>query len=121
MTRSEILDVPFVNSVFHPSDFSPESANAFAHALAIALIRRTEFAILHSARDHLGEDEWTRFPPVRATLERWGLLEKGSPRSAVFDALAVRVEKVSLQSLRPFAAVEATFKSGHEMGRRHRA
>jgi nucleotide-binding universal stress UspA family protein len=104
LTGSETLDAPFVNSVFHPSDFSPESANAFAHALAIALIRRTEFAILHSARDHLAEDEWTRFPPVRATLERWGLLEKGSPRSAVFDALAVRVQKVSLRSLRPFAA-----------------
>ena len=56
LAGSEILDVPFVHSVFHPSDFSPESANAFAHALAIALIRRTEFAILHSARDHLAED-----------------------------------------------------------------
>ena len=104
MSGSEIPDVPFVHSVFHPSDFSPESANAFAHALAIALIRRTEFAILHSGRNHLAEDEWTRFPPVRATLERWGLLEKGSPRSAIFDALAVRVKKVNLRSLSPLAA-----------------
>jgi nucleotide-binding universal stress UspA family protein len=104
LTGSEILDVPFVHSVFHPSDFSPDGANAFAHALAIALVRRTEFAILHAGKSHLAEDEWTRFPPVRATLERWGLLEKGSPRSAVFDSLAVRVKKVSLRSLRPFAA-----------------
>ncbi len=96
--------MPFVHSVFHPSDFSADSANAFAHALAIALVRRTEFAILHAGRDDFPEDEWTRFPPVRATLERWRLLEKGRPRSAVFDALAVRVKKVSLRSLRPFAA-----------------
>ncbi|MDB4433291.1 universal stress protein [bacterium] len=104
MSGSEILDVPFVHSVFHPSDFSPESENAFAHALAIALIRRTELAILHAGRDFLAEDEWTRFPSVRATLERWGLLEEGSPRSAIFDALAVRVKKVNLKSLSPLAA-----------------
>jgi nucleotide-binding universal stress UspA family protein len=96
---------PFVESVLHPSDFSRESESAFAHALAIALLRQTDFTILHVRREALAEDEWTRFPAVRATLERWGLLEKGSPRSAVFDELAVRVKKVALQGLFPVAAI----------------
>jgi nucleotide-binding universal stress UspA family protein len=33
---------------------------------------------------------------VRGTLERWGLLEKGSPRSDVFEKLAIKVEKVDI-------------------------
>lgn len=104
MSRAQIVEAPFVTSVFHPSDFSEASRNAFAHALAIALFRQTDFIILHSGRDFLGEDEWTKFPPVRKTLEKWKLLEPGSPRSAIFDELAVRVKKVNLRSLSPLSA-----------------
>ena len=38
--------VPFVKSIFHPSDFSKPSELAFAHALAIALFRKTELVIM---------------------------------------------------------------------------
>ena len=96
---------PVVRSVFHASDFSEASLNAFAHALALALIRQTEFTLLHVGKEYLAEDEWSKFPPVRRTLEHWGLLEEGSPRSAVFDEFNVRVNKVNLQSLAPFRAV----------------
>lgn len=95
-----IINVPFVNSVFHPSDFSPASENAFAHALAIALIRKTKFTILHVGGSRA---DWRRFPAVRTTLERWGLLEKGSPKSAVFEELAVRVKKVNMRGRNPLA------------------
>jgi len=95
-------DTPFVNSVFHPSDFSAASENAFAHALALALIRKTEFTILHTGNS---SEEWRRFPAVRATLERWGLLESGSPQSAVFEQLALRVKKVSLKSRKPLHSI----------------
>lgn len=105
MSATSDLQVPFVRSIFHPSDFSEESDSAFAHALAIALIRKTQLTLLHATRDFLAEDEWTKFPPVRATLERWGLLEKGSPRSAIFQELAVRVKKVSARSLTPVSAI----------------
>jgi nucleotide-binding universal stress UspA family protein len=105
MSRSAALGPPFVESVFHPSDFSEASMNAFAHALVLALVRQTELTILHVGRDYLGEDEWSKFPPVRRTLQRWGLLEAGSPRSAIFDAFEVRVKKVNLRSLAPFRAV----------------
>ena len=84
--------VPFVKSIFHPSDFSKASELAFAHALAIALIRKTELVILHAGHGDL--DDWAQFPPVRKTLERWQVLKPGSPRSAVYETLAVRVTKV---------------------------
>ena len=99
---TEFQDVPFVESVFHPSDFSAESEHAFAHALAIALIRKTSFTILHVGGD---KTPWTKFPPVRATLERWGLLKKGSPRSAVFEDLGTRIKKVAVRENKPLDAM----------------
>jgi nucleotide-binding universal stress UspA family protein len=87
--------VPFVNSIFHPSDFSEASELAFAHALAIALIRQTELVIMHARRGE--REDWSQFPAVRKTLARWQVLEAGSLPSAVFEKLAVRVKKVSTQ------------------------
>ncbi len=94
--------VPLVDSVLHPTDFSSASDTAFAHALAIALIRKTKFTLLHVGA---GKQQWTHFPAVRSTLERWGLLEKGSPQAAVFDQLAVRVRKMVLASDKPSVAI----------------
>lgn len=85
--------VPFVKSIFHPSDFSEASELAFAHALAIALLSKSDLSILHAGRGNM--EDWSQFPPVRKTLERWGVLAPGSPRSAVFEKLGVRVTKVS--------------------------
>ena len=93
MQKSQTIDVPFVNSVLHPTDLSPASQNAFAHALAISLLRKTKFTILHVSESN---DEWTTFPAVRSTLEHWGLLEKGSSRSDVYEKLAIKVEKVTI-------------------------
>jgi len=51
---------------------------------------------MHAGRVNIGD--WARFPPVRKTLERWQVLAPGSPRSAVFEKLAVRVTKVSARA-----------------------
>jgi nucleotide-binding universal stress UspA family protein len=85
--------VLFVRSIFHPSDFSKASELAFAHALAIALFRKTELVIMHAGGDHVGD--WAQFPPVRKTLEQWQVLAPGSPRSAVYEKLSMSVTKVS--------------------------
>jgi nucleotide-binding universal stress UspA family protein len=90
-------ELPFIKSILHPTDFSPASEKAFAHALAIALIRQTEFTILNVGDNKSKGSEWEQFPAVRKTLERWGLLEKGSPREAVFEQLGMRIRK-SVQS-----------------------
>jgi nucleotide-binding universal stress UspA family protein len=90
-------DIPLVGSVLHPTDFSPASNHAFAHALAIALLRQTEFTILHVSDQPRENVAWASFPEVRKTLERWNLLEPGSERSAVFDKLSVEVRKIAVR------------------------
>lgn len=96
---------PLIERVFHPSDFSPGSEVAFAHALAIALVRKARFTILNASKD-FGRKGWKDFPRVRETLERWGLLEEGSGRRAVFDKLQVRVEKIGVDNRDPVDAIQ---------------
>src|SRR5262245_63315522 len=75
--------IPFVKSIFHPSDFSEASELAFAHALAIALIGETQLVIMHARRGE--REDWSQFPAVRKTLARWQVLEAGSLPSEVFQ------------------------------------
>lgn len=87
-------NIPFISSIVHPTDFSAASDKAFAHALAIALIRQTEFTILNVGK-HRENNNQERFPGVRKTLERWNLLAQNSPKSAVYEQLGVSVRKVT--------------------------
>ena len=93
----------FIQSVVHPTDFSAASERAFAHALAVALLRRARLTILHVGTEH--RPDWSQFPAVRAILERWGLLEPGSSREAVFDKLGVKVTKRAISSQSAASAV----------------
>jgi nucleotide-binding universal stress UspA family protein len=97
-------ELPPVESVFHPFDHSEASERAFAHALAISLLRQTRLTILHAGPEHRHRKDWSRFPAVRATLERWKLLEPGSPPSAVLDELGIVVQKVAVPSRNRLAA-----------------
>ena len=98
-------ETPLVGSVLHPSDFSKAGDTAFAHALGLALIRGTRLTILHAGADPRSSRTWDNFPSVRATLERWGLLKPGSPRSAVFKELAVQVKKVAVRNRKPVPGI----------------
>ena len=95
---------PFIEAVVHPTDFSPSSERAFAHALAIALLRRARFVILHVDADD-DRPHWSEFPAVRRTLERWGLLELGSSHEAVFEQFGVTVTKLMILGGFPARAV----------------
>jgi nucleotide-binding universal stress UspA family protein len=95
--------IPFIESVVHATDFSPASERAFAHALAIAAIRRARLEILHVGTER--ETDWQRFPQVRGVLERWGLLPPGSSQANVAEKLGVQVTKVSIASRFPAVAV----------------
>jgi nucleotide-binding universal stress UspA family protein len=90
-----------IESIFHPSDFSQASEIAFAHALKIALVSRAALNMMHVAADP--DADWGDFPGVRATLERWKLIPKGSPKSAV-PALGIDVTKIIASSSRPVKA-----------------
>jgi len=85
-----------VRSVLHPTDFSIASERAFANALAIALLGPAALTLLHVGRKADPAD-WSRFPPVRGTLERWGLLKEGSEKSDVYAKLRMEVKKVELK------------------------
>lgn len=105
MSPSRFDKTPFVQSVLHPTDLSEDSDRAFAHALAIALVRETKLTILNVGDKDRGDSPWTDFPGVRETLESWGLLEPGSPRSAVYEELKIRVKKVAIGSRDPLTAI----------------
>ena len=96
--------IPIVSSVLHPTDFSGASDRAFAHALAIALLRQTELTILNVGEESKDDVPWSSFPQVRNTLERWNLLEPGSARSAVYEELDVDVRKIALRNRDPVRA-----------------
>ena len=96
--------IPSVESVFHPSDLSKASESAFAHALAISLLRQTRLTILHAGTGRRGSSARSRIPEVRATLERWKLIEPGSSRSAVFEEFGIRTHKVAAASRNPLTA-----------------
>jgi nucleotide-binding universal stress UspA family protein len=90
-----------IDSIFHPSDFSEASEVAFGHALRIALSAHASLNVLHVDRG--GDVEWSDFPGVRSTLERWRVIPPGSAKSAV-GALGIDVEKVIASSKRPVKA-----------------
>jgi len=97
-TRPELA--PLVRSVVHPTDFSPASERAFACALAIAVLRQTTLTLLHIEK---GKSDWSKFPGVRKTLERWGLLKPGSAQADVFADLFPAAPAVPSDGL-PLAA-----------------
>jgi nucleotide-binding universal stress UspA family protein len=84
-----------IRSIVHPTDFSDASADAFAHALRIALTAKSRLYILHvaTARD---ESDWMSFPHVREALANWGLINANERSAAVCDRLGVKIAKVEL-------------------------
>jgi nucleotide-binding universal stress UspA family protein len=91
-----------IDSILHPTDFSEGSRVAFHHALKAALLAKAKLTLLHVSPGT--ESEWTDFPGVRETLEGWGLLPKGSHRSAV-PQLGIDVRKVVAHQSDPVKAV----------------
>lgn len=102
MSGVDTAGLPILQQVFHPSDFTPASDVAFVHALKAALIAKAELTILHVSPKH--ELEWTEFPGVRATLERWGLLPKNSSQKDVVK-LGINVKKVQAKHDDPVESV----------------
>jgi len=91
-----------IQSVLHPTDFSESSLVAFHHALKAAMLSKSKLTLLHVSTD--GTSEWSRFPGVRETLERWGVLPKGSPKAAV-GALGIEACKVLAKKGEPVNAM----------------
>ena len=95
---------PLIQRVFHPTDFSDASGAAFAHALAVAIARKTRLTIMNASKGFRGED-WSGFPGVSDTLKRWGLLDPSSRRSDIFSKLSIKVKKVGVDANDPAGAI----------------
>jgi nucleotide-binding universal stress UspA family protein len=91
---------PIIRSVLHPTDFSESSLIAFYHALKAAMLAKSRLTLLNVASDA----EWSKFPGIRETLERWGVLSAGSPKSAVGE-LGIAASKVVANEGAPVDAV----------------
>jgi len=104
MPAADSKDIPVLQQVFHPSDFTPASETAFAHALKAALVAKADLTILHVSTKEASD--WTEFPGVRATLERWGLLPKNSSQADV-SKLGVGVKKIQARHDDPVESVTA--------------
>jgi nucleotide-binding universal stress UspA family protein len=102
MPATRDYSFPLIASVLHPTDFSDASLVAFHHALKVALIAKSAFTLLHVAADYSGDP--LEFPCVRETLDRWGILPKSSPPSALAQ-LDLSVNTVVANSRDPVKAV----------------
>lgn len=102
---NEANDKPWFSAVLHATDLSAASETAFCHALALAVVGRAEFTIMHVGGESTDESAWDRFPHVRETLTQWGLLLPGSKPSDVFDRLGMSVRKVEASALNPVQAI----------------
>lgn len=91
-----------IESVLHPTDFSEGSKVAFHHALKVAVVAKSGLSLLNVSSER--DSKWADFPGVRETLEHWGLLPEGSPRSAVAE-LGMDVSKTIAKDRNPVNAV----------------
>jgi nucleotide-binding universal stress UspA family protein len=91
-----------IGSVLHPTDLSESSLVAFHHALKAAVEAKAKLTLMHVSTDK--DLKWSDFPGVRETLERWGVLPPGSPKSAVAQ-LGVGARKIVANESEPVDAV----------------
>lgn len=89
-----------IQYIAHPTDFSPASNLAFAHALRLALDTKSKLSLLHVSEEG-SPDEWTSFPHVRETLVRWGLLEGIGRQEELATRLGMNVTKIDIRHHEP--------------------
>lgn len=93
--------------ILHPTDFSAASQLAFAHALRLALSNESSLSLLHVGDD--SSEDWDRFPAIRKTLIRWGLIEDDAKRKDIQEKLGVGVEKVIAEERNVVEAITSYF------------
>ena len=77
---------------FHPTDFSPADATAFAHAVKLACLVQGELTLMH-VDPTVGRNDFEDFPRIRPLLARWGVLQEGCTKEDV-SKLGVVIKRV---------------------------
>ena len=102
MTKTDGPGFSIIERVLHPTDFSESSLVAFHHALKTALVAKSKLTLLHVSTNT--DSQWSDFPGIRQTLERWGALPQGSPKSSVGE-LGIAASKILANEEPPVEAV----------------
>jgi nucleotide-binding universal stress UspA family protein len=99
-----------IAAIAHPTDFSQASAEAFAHALRLAVEFRCRLDLVHVR--YQSSETWSSFPRVRETLARWGFLEEDATHAEVEKSLGVGIRKIAIEHAHPLQGV-ADFLIAH--------
>jgi nucleotide-binding universal stress UspA family protein len=94
--------VPF-RRIFHPTDFSPAEAAAFAHAVKLTCLVQGELTMMH-VDPEIGRKDFEDFPRIRPLLTRWGVLPEGSSKDDVAK-LGVQIKRVRAVADNPMDAI----------------
>jgi nucleotide-binding universal stress UspA family protein len=88
---------PSIRSILHPTDFSPHSYEAYAHALRLALATKSKLYVVHVLETEVGEG-WEP-PQMRLSrlLVQWGLIEKTHPIGAIEQKLGIEIENFAFR------------------------
>ncbi len=97
--NAAIHPFPHLQRILHPTDLSPDSRGAFAHALKLAVAARAELDIVH-IESQPDPSDLDRFPSVTRTLIEWGVLPPNASQQDV-AALGITVRKLSLRAADP--------------------
>jgi nucleotide-binding universal stress UspA family protein len=100
-----------LESIIHPTDFSPAGLDAFAHALRLVVAAKSLFYIVHIQRG-TELDDWEHFPRVREMLAAWGMIAPDAPQSAMARELGLMVKKAIVDFDDPVRGV-GTFVEQH--------
>lgn len=92
-----------IRHIFHPTDFSPASMDAFGHALKLCVGMKCDLTIMHvdPAR---ADPDFESFPRVRATLSRWGVLREGATREELLT-LGLGIRKIHAMGASPVTSI----------------
>jgi nucleotide-binding universal stress UspA family protein len=93
------IDIP-IKTIVHPTDCSGFSADAFAHALRIAIAAKADLHPLHVAK---AEDtaEAPAFPQAQRMLAQWGLIGENDNPAIIAAKFGTRITNVKLDAQSP--------------------
>jgi len=103
--------IPPIRNILVPTDFSEESAHAFAHALRLAMAFKAELDIFHVEPKN-DQADWHWAPSVLKTLIAWKYLPAGATEADV-EALGIHVRQSTGAGLKAEDAILQEMANSH--------
>jgi nucleotide-binding universal stress UspA family protein len=85
-----------LGAIVHPTDFAASGAAAFAHALKIALIAKSQLCLLNVRGESEAAPARSGFRHVRDVLVNWGMLDPDAQPDCFERELGLRVSSLSV-------------------------